>query len=189
MRCDETHVWRSVNSKGAGRPRLLHHHVGWWNEMKRKWMRWVWRNGGMKIVVGENGRKLQEKHTHTPFRPPRNPHGVTETRTRDPSGERLQQKFVVVDLGFTTLLTSQVISVAFYSEREKSDKFCSQTLISAWGSFPCRKPTALLPFRRKLYSGFLRSEKIHHTGWVWTREPRTNICHHLNNHIYLLTRW
>ena len=28
---------------------------------------------------------------------------------------------VVVDLGFTTLLTSQVISVAFYSEREKSD--------------------------------------------------------------------
>ena len=30
---------------------------------------------------------------------------------------------VVVDLGFTTLLTPQVISVAFYSEHEKSDKF------------------------------------------------------------------
>ena len=30
----------------------------------------------------------------------------------------------VVDLGFTTLLTSQVIGVAFYSEREKFDKFC-----------------------------------------------------------------
>ena len=29
------------------------------------------------------------------------------------------------------LLTSQVISVAFYIEREKSDKFCSGTLISA----------------------------------------------------------
>ena len=38
---------------------------------------------------------------------------------------------VVVDLGFTTLLTSQVISVAFYREREKSDKFCSEALISA----------------------------------------------------------
>ena len=29
---------------------------------------------------------------------------------------------VVVVLGFTTLLTSQVISVAFYSEREKTKK-------------------------------------------------------------------
>ena len=38
---------------------------------------------------------------------------------------------VVVVLGFTTLLTSQVISVAFYSEREKFDKFCSEALISA----------------------------------------------------------
>ena len=37
-------------------------------------------------------------------------------------------------LGFTSHLTSQVIIVAFYSEREKSDKFCSETLISAWGS-------------------------------------------------------
>ena len=34
-------------------------------------------------------------------------------------------------LGFTTLLTSQVISVAFYSEHEKSDKFCSEALILA----------------------------------------------------------
>ena len=35
------------------------------------------------------------------------------------------------DLGFTTLLTSQVISVAFYSEREKFEKCCSEALISA----------------------------------------------------------
>ena len=28
----------------------------------------------------------REKPTQTPFRPPRNPHGGTETRTRDPSG-------------------------------------------------------------------------------------------------------
>ena len=32
-------------------------------------------------------------------------------------------------------LTSQVISVVFYIEREKSDKFCSEALISAWGFF------------------------------------------------------
>ena len=48
---------------------------------------------------------------------------------------------VVVSLGFTTLLTSQVISVAFYIEREKSDKFCSEAVISASGSFTCRKST------------------------------------------------
>ena len=36
-----------------------------------------------------------------------------------------------VDLDLTTLLTSQVISVTFYSEREKSDKFFSVALISA----------------------------------------------------------
>ena len=36
-------------------------------------------------------------------------------------------------------LTSQVISIAFYIEREKSDKFCSEALILAWGSFTCHK--------------------------------------------------
>ena len=48
---------------------------------------------------------------------------------------------VVVDLDFTMLVTSQVISIAFYVEREKSDKFCSEALISASGSFTCRKST------------------------------------------------
>ena len=38
---------------------------------------------------------------------------------------------VLVELGFTTLLTSQVISVSFYSEREKADNFFSEALISA----------------------------------------------------------
>ena len=72
----------SVSSKGAGRPRLTHHHKGVmkWNEM-------VWRNGGMKFVLGKTG-ETPQKPTQTPFRPPRNPHGVTETRTRDPSGGR-----------------------------------------------------------------------------------------------------
>ena len=39
--------------------------------------------------------------------------------------------FVVVDVGFTTLLTSQVIRIAFHSEREQSDKFCLEALILA----------------------------------------------------------
>ena len=44
----------------------------WWNE-----------------VCGRGKReKPREKPTQTPFRPPPNPHGGTETRTRDPSGER-----------------------------------------------------------------------------------------------------
>ena len=50
--------YSSVSSKGAGRPRLTHHHKGWWNETK--WMRWVWRNGEMKFVVGENGRNPEK---------------------------------------------------------------------------------------------------------------------------------
>ena len=73
--------YRSVSSKGAGRPRLMHHHKGGWNETK--WMRWVWRNGGR----GKR-EKPREKPTQTPFRPPRNPHGGSETRTRDSSGGR-----------------------------------------------------------------------------------------------------
>ena len=44
----------------------------WWNEIcgRGKW------------------EKPREKPTQTSFRPPRNPHGVTETRTGDPSGGR-----------------------------------------------------------------------------------------------------
>ena len=44
-------------------------------------------------------------------------------------------------LGFTTLLTSQVISIAFYIEREKSNKYCLEALILTWDSFTCRKST------------------------------------------------
>ena len=44
------------------------------------------------------------------------------------------------------LLTYQVISVTFCSEREKSEKFCSEALISAWGSFACCKSTTRDPW-------------------------------------------
>ena len=84
---------------------------------------------------------------------------------------------VLVDLGFTTLWTSQVICVAFYSEREKSGKFSSEALISAWGYFTCRISTTLDP---RLY---IPSEGSHTKNFyalkisidpsrVWTREPR-----------------
>ena len=43
-------------------------------------------------------------------------------------GTLIRTVAVVVDLGFTMLLTSQIISIAFYSEREKSNKFCSEVL-------------------------------------------------------------
>ena len=63
------------------------------------------------------------------------------------------------------LLTSQVINVAFYIEREKSDKFCSEALFSAVSSFMCRTSTTQdqRPYfpSEESYSVFLRSEKIH----------------------------
>ena len=71
---------------------------------------------------------------------------------------------VVVDLCFTTILTSQIIRVAFHSEREKSDKFCSEAPISASGCFTCRKsttrdPRLYFPSEGSNFSEFLRSEK------------------------------
>ena len=60
---------------------------------------------------------------------------------------------------------SWVISVASDIEREKSDKFCSEDLISAWGSFTCRKcttrdPRLYFPSEGSHTQDFLRSEKI-----------------------------
>ena len=48
---------------------------------------------------------------------------------------------LVVDLGFMTLLISQDISMAFYSERENSDNFFSEALISARVSITCHEST------------------------------------------------
>ena len=90
----------------------------------------------------------------------------------------LTSSLVVVDSGFTTLLTSQVISVTFYSEREKSDKFCSEARISAWGSFTCRKSTTRDPRLYLLSEGShtqdfytLKKKKSIDPDRVWTREP------------------
>ena len=55
-----------------------------WNEMDEMSVE-KWRN---EICGTRKLEKPREKPTQTPFRPPRNPHGVTETGTRDPSGGR-----------------------------------------------------------------------------------------------------
>ena len=44
-------------------------------------------------------------------------------------------------LGFTRLFNILGHHRRFPTEREKYDKFCSKALISAWGSFMCRKST------------------------------------------------
>ena len=82
---------------------------------------------------------------------------------------------VVVNLvlGFMTLLTSQVISVTFYSEREKFDKFCSEALISAWGSFTCyksktRDPRLYFPSEGRHTQDFYALKKSINLGRVWT---------------------
>ena len=51
----------------------------------------------------------------------------------------------VVVVGFYDALNISGHCVAFYSEREKADKFYSETLISAWGSFTCCKSTTRDP--------------------------------------------
>ena len=74
-------------------------------------------------------------------------------------------------------LTSQVISVAFYIEREKSDRFHSETLISAWGSLMCHKS---MKWDKRLYfpsegshtQQFYALKKSIDPGWVWTCKPR-----------------
>ena len=81
--------YRSVSSKGAGRPRLTHHYKGWWSETKC--MRWVWRNGGIKFMVGENGRN-PEKNLPRPHFVPHETHmewPKRELRTPAVGGERL----------------------------------------------------------------------------------------------------
>ena len=90
------------------------------------------------------------------------------------------QRDNVVDLSFTTLLTSQVIIVAFCSERGKSDKFCSGALISAWGSFTCRKsmtrdPRLYFPSEGSHTQDFYALKKCIDPGRVWTREPHTHM--------------
>ena len=68
-------------------------------------------------------------------------------------------------------LTSKVISVASDIEREKSDKFCSEALISAWGSFTCRKSTTRDP---RLYFPLLKEViPVLRIFTLWKKNPST----------------
>ena len=60
----------------------------WWNE----------------ICGREKREKPREKPTQIPFRPPRNPHGGTETRTRDPSDGRRAANRLRHEAAFRRLL-------------------------------------------------------------------------------------
>ena len=92
---------------------------------------------------------------------------------------------LVLDLGFTMLLTSQVISIAFYSEHEKSYKFYSEALILAWGFFfACCKsstqdPQLYFPSEGSHTQDFYTLKKSIHSGKVWTCEPRIQWRHAL----------
>ena len=84
---------------------------------------------------------------------------------------------------------------------------CGQALISAWGSFTCRKsttrdPRLYLPFQRNSYSLFLRSKKSIDPGRDRTCEPRvqrrvwqpldhrgSTVGHVANNYTFVLTCW
>ena len=78
-------------------------------------------------------------------------------------------------------LTSQVISVAFYIEREKSDKFCSDDLISAWGSFTCLKSTTrdqrlYFPSEGSHTMDFYGLKNFIDPMLVWIREHRIQMA-------------
>ena len=78
----------------------------WWNE-----------------ICGRRKReKSREKPTQTPFRPPRNPHGATETRTRDPSGgrraaNRLRHEAALIAILF--ILIKQIKKPIFFFKMAK----------------------------------------------------------------------
>ena len=69
--------WRSVNGKGAGRPRLSHHHRGWWIEMDEMSVQKLWN----EICGRGKLEKPREKPTQSSFRPP---NGVTEAANSGP---------------------------------------------------------------------------------------------------------
>ena len=83
--------------------------------------------------------KLQSRHGSQRSLPDRYFRGRKQTQCRS------SLLLLCCCWGLRHFLTSQVISVASDIEREKSDKFCSEALISTWGSFTCRKSTTRDP--------------------------------------------
>ena len=92
--------------------------------------------------------------------------------------------FVVVVWVLRRSLTSQVISIAFYIEREKSAKFCSEALISAWRSFTCRKSTT-----RNLNDGESRMNRFYAYNEITMMVNRRKISGLMSNLNFLVTSW
>ena len=63
----------------------------------------------MKFVVGEN--------RQTPLRPPRNQHGVTETRTRDPSGGRRASNRLRYEAALNEYIKLNYLNQHFYESQ------------------------------------------------------------------------
>ena len=79
--------------------------------------------------------------------------------------------------GFYDALACQVISIAFYIEGEKSNIFCSEALILAWGSFTynksmTRNPRLYFPSEVIRTQGFYALKKSINPDQDWTRKPR-----------------
>ena len=74
----------------------------WWNEIRGRGKR----------------EKPRGKPTQTPFRPPRNPHGVTETRTRDPSGERRVSNRLRHEAASLILIFNELFQFKISDERQ-----------------------------------------------------------------------
>ena len=124
--------YRSVSSKGAGRPRLTHHHKGRWNETK--WMRWVRRNGGMKFVVGENGRNPMKNlprphfvHHETHMEGPRR-----ELGTPAVGGERLTACATRPPCLYKLYITFCCVLLFLYTFKQLWKVYYDNITVTAW---------------------------------------------------------
>ena len=87
MRCDEAPIMKVCDLQGCLPTTPDAPSQDWWNEMKRN--EWDECREIVHEIYGRDKRgKHLERPTKSPFRPQGNPHGVTETRTREPSCER-----------------------------------------------------------------------------------------------------
>ena len=86
--------------------------------------------------------------------------------------------YLLLLLGFTTLFN--ILDHQRRFRREKSDKFCSEALISAWDSFTCcksstRDPRLYFPSEGSHIQDFYALKKSIDPGRDRTRRPRNHL--------------
>ena len=95
----------------------------------------------MKFVVEERKGETPRNTNQTPFRSPRNPHGLRETRTRDPRGRRRASNRWRHGVSGTYLLLFSLVFTL-----PKSSTYTSGTYNpNARGSDACRGKTGCGP--------------------------------------------